>query len=123
MVKTELKTPTLRIMMLPDDINSGGAMFVGSILKYALIAAQVEACQSINRSVKLTSITNMSFSELPQVGEIVDFHTGVNVKDDSGLVVFVKFVLDGKLIGSTDISFTPLNTSNLIHYEAAKTAA
>ena len=73
----ERREPTLRVTMLPRDINAHGTIFGGVILSHIDLAGAIAASRQAPRNFVIRAMREVGFIAPVYVGDVVSFYTGV----------------------------------------------
>ena len=71
------KTPTLRVVPMPADVNQNGDIFGGWIMSQVDIAGAMVAMRRARGRVATVSVDNFTFKQPVSVGDIVSFYAEI----------------------------------------------
>ena len=73
----ERREPTLRVTMLPRDINAHGTIFGGVILSHIDLEGAIAASRQTPRNFVTRAMQEVGFIAPVYVGDVVSFYAGV----------------------------------------------
>ena len=106
MTLERLRSPAIRVMMMPRDTNALGTIFGGQILSYIDQAGAVEAHRYTKGRLVTVALHEVEFHAPVFVGDLVSFYTEVLRIGTTSITVKVVVEAEHRLSGSEIVTVT-----------------